>query len=357
MIKCVIWDLDNTVWNGILSEDIEVTLRSGIVDILESFKQKGVVQTIASRNDMEVAKGKLKEMGIDKYFLYPQINWGNKVNSIQKFINGFHFKIEDILFVDDNEFERDQVRSKFSTINISDAKNLTEVFEIAKNLKRLDTTEAIERLELYALEEKRLINKENFSGTDIDFLRDSNIQIELLMANYEELDRIKELIDRTNQLNTTGYRYTKDQLKEMIDNPSYKLYIFKVSDKYGTYGRAALLILRVHLEKRVDIVQLIVSCRLLGRGVAQSLLYLAYLHALSINSTLLTCMFKRNQFNRQMILMFTSNKFKNEDFEKTEEANFFELDITCNKIYLPNWINFLNSENKEINKVLESIKK
>ncbi|MHC4213508.1 MAG: HAD-IIIC family phosphatase [Planctomycetota bacterium] len=83
-IKCIVWDLDDTLWDGILLEKDDVALKPGIREVIQTLDGRGVLHSIASRNNHDDAIGKLKEFGLDKYFLYPQINWSVKSASIAK---------------------------------------------------------------------------------------------------------------------------------------------------------------------------------------------------------------------------------------------------------------------------------
>ena len=74
-IKCVVWDLDNTLWNGVLLENDDISLRDSVVNVIETLDSRGILQSIASRNEVTTAMQKLREFGLHEYFLYPQINW------------------------------------------------------------------------------------------------------------------------------------------------------------------------------------------------------------------------------------------------------------------------------------------
>src|SRR5881296_3740569 len=82
-IKCVVWDLDNTLWEGVLLEDEQVVLRPQVPEIIKTLDSRGILQSIASRNDHAKAIDQLRAFGLDEYFLYPQINWNSKASSIQ----------------------------------------------------------------------------------------------------------------------------------------------------------------------------------------------------------------------------------------------------------------------------------
>src|SRR5947199_5602317 len=83
-IKCVVWDLDHTLWDGILLEDGDVSLKPGVVTIIKALDARGILHSIASRNDQTTAEQKLQQFGLYEYFLFPQINWNAKSASLQE---------------------------------------------------------------------------------------------------------------------------------------------------------------------------------------------------------------------------------------------------------------------------------
>lgn len=88
-VKLVVWDLDNTIWEGVLLEDENVVLREGIIDVIRTLDERGVLQSIASKNDHQTAMEKLEEFGIHEYFLYPQIHWNSK-SRLDSIHHNFH---------------------------------------------------------------------------------------------------------------------------------------------------------------------------------------------------------------------------------------------------------------------------
>ena len=105
-IKCLVWDLDNTLWDEVLLEDRVVFLRDNVVATIEALDSRGILQSIASRNDYDSAMQQLAEFDLDEYFLYPQINWGSKASSIQTIVQSINIGMDTIAFIDDQQFER-----------------------------------------------------------------------------------------------------------------------------------------------------------------------------------------------------------------------------------------------------------
>ncbi len=106
-VKCVVWDLDNTLWNGILVEDgpEKLTLKQGIADTIRSLDERGILHSIASKNNREEALQVLKQFHLDHYFLYPQISWQPKSESVRAIARQLNIGADTLLFVDDSDFE------------------------------------------------------------------------------------------------------------------------------------------------------------------------------------------------------------------------------------------------------------
>ena len=108
-IKCVVWDLDNTIWEGVLLENEHVQLKNNVQGILDELDKRGILLSIASKNIQDKACHKLKEFGILDYFIYPQINWNTKSSSIKKIAASINIGLDTIAFVDDQPFELEEV--------------------------------------------------------------------------------------------------------------------------------------------------------------------------------------------------------------------------------------------------------
>src|SRR5690625_82784 len=108
-VKCVVWDLDNTVWDGVLLEGEGLVVRPGIREAMETFDKRGILQSIASKNEFEPAWERLEKFGLAEFFLYPQIGWGAKSESIRKIAEELNIGLDTFAFFDDQPFERDEV--------------------------------------------------------------------------------------------------------------------------------------------------------------------------------------------------------------------------------------------------------
>ena len=122
-IKCVIWDLDNTLWDGILVLDgsSDLCLKPGIRDVIEGLDLPGILQSVASKNNPADAMDVLKSWNLAEYFLFPQISWNPKSESIASIVQQMNFGADSVLFVDDSPFELEQVRAVLPAVRVLNA--------------------------------------------------------------------------------------------------------------------------------------------------------------------------------------------------------------------------------------------
>ncbi|UCG12327.1 MAG: HAD-IIIC family phosphatase, partial [Deltaproteobacteria bacterium] len=148
-VKCLVWDLDNTVWNGILLEDDEITPREGVVEIIRTLDERGILQSIASRNDYQQAMEKLDMLGLQEYFIYPQINWEAKSVSLKAIAEEINIGINSLAFIDDQAFERDEVAYVHPEVLCIDAADLDQLLEMPALMPRFITDDSRRRRNMY----------------------------------------------------------------------------------------------------------------------------------------------------------------------------------------------------------------
>ena len=272
-VKCVVWDLDNTLWDGTLveTEDPSVLkLKPGILDVIQELDSRGIIQSVASKNDHAAAMAVLERLSVAEYFLYPQIHWNPKSGSVEQIAKRLNIGIDALALIDDTAFERSQVTSVRPQVRTYDAT------EIAGLLARPEfdvpvTAESRSRREMYRAEEKRntLMQAEQ---TDIaDFIRKCNLKMHLFEPNTEdEKLRCYELIVRTNQLNMSGKKYTPEEFQEILARPNHKNFAFSCADDFGEYGIVGFGQYRVEGSTLV-FTEFAMSCRVAGKFVESAL--------------------------------------------------------------------------------------
>jgi len=336
MIKCVIWDLDETIFDGTISEDKELRVRAGVVQILELLHRCGIVPSIASRNEPIPALRWLAEAGIRDYFVYPQISWGAKSQSVGRILADLHFRPDDVLFVDDQEFERDGVKASFPTIHTVNGRNLAEVVELVEESRRSTGLDGCSRIDMYRHEERRLADRETFRGNGAEFLTSCSIEVSIRKALCQDFARLSELMGRTNQVNSGKVLLDEKRFRELRAQIPPCLFVSTVSDRYGTYGQSGLLICEPEAGDTLVIRSLVVSCRLLGKGIAQVLLAVAGALASLTGRAELILRYVPTEFNRQMQLLFVMNGFSR--VAEREGVITFRRYLRQGPIALPPWL-------------------
>ena len=271
-VKCVVWDLDNTIWNGVLLEE-EVTARPDALATVKALDQRGILQSIASRNDHDTAMAALAAHGIEEYFLAPQINWGTKSQSVQAIATTLNLGLDSFAFIDDDPYERAEVTSACPEVRCLDSTAPLEgILELPDFTPEFLTEDAAQRRLMYQQDFARQRAEEAFDGAKESFLATLDMKLSISRATHTDLQRAHELTERTNQLNSTGYTYSLDELAQFIDSPDHLLLVSELSDTFGTYGRIGLALAECRPE-RWTLKLLIVSCRVLSRGIGAVMLH------------------------------------------------------------------------------------
>jgi len=271
VIKCVVWDLDNTLWEGTLLEGDDVRLREKALEIIKELDTRGILQSVASKNDHDYAMETLRRLGIDEYFLYPQINWNSKASSIKNIVASLNINPDAVAFIDDQPFEREEVRSSLPQLHCFDVSELDGLLDLPQLSPRFVTEDSKMRRVMYLTDIERKRAEEQFVGPTEEFLASLQMVVTIAAANEEDLMRAEELTVRTNQLNTTGRAYSYDELDYYRRSDRHQLIIAGLTDKFGSYGKIGLAL--IECDERVWTIRLLLmSCRVISRGVGTILL-------------------------------------------------------------------------------------
>jgi FkbH-like protein len=269
-VKCIIWDLDNTLWSGILVEDgiDKLSLKPGILDIIRSLDERGILQSVSSKNDHDHAVQALKHFQIDDYFLHPQISWQPKSTGVGAIAKHLNIGMDSILFVDDSQFERDQVKAVHPLLRAMDALEYRQLLQMDE-CKGAVTTESKVRRKLYQVETARQEAIEGFGSDYISFLRDAKISLSIRPMTGDNFERVHELTQRTNQMNFSGNRYDRDVLRNIAANPLLDTYVLSCEDRFGSYGIIGFCIID---SREPRITDLMFSCRVQSKRVEHAFL-------------------------------------------------------------------------------------
>ena len=264
-VKCVVWDLDNTLWDGVLVEDGAAALRlkPGIAEILTTLDQRGILQSIASKNDHAPAIEVLRQLQLDHLFLYPQISWSPKSDAIHAIARELNIAAETLLFIDDSAFELEQVRSACPGVRVLDAAHYASLPDIPECQAPV-TAEAAGRRQMYQTEHSRKEVATSFKDDYRAFLTHCNITLTLSTLDRDNLERVHELTQRTNQMNFSGNRYSRDLLEEILEAPHLDTCVLACEDRFGSYGIVGFAVIDRREPRLTD---LMFSCRIQSKRV------------------------------------------------------------------------------------------
>jgi len=269
-IKCVVFDLDNTLWQGILGDDDtnDLVLNKNIIRLIKELDSRGIICSIASKNEFQLAWKKLKELGLSDYFLFPKINWHPKSESISQIAKDLNISIDSIAFIDDNPFERQEVKTNLSGCRVYSNDEVLTLLSYPEFNPKI-SLESKKRRSLYLTEIKRNNFKRKINHNQDDFLRSCNMKLKIYDPRINFL-RCHELIQRSNQFNISGVKYESSEFISLLDNG--RSFCYRISDKFGDYGIVGFF--RVIFDKNsFHLVDYVMSCRVAEKKVEETILY------------------------------------------------------------------------------------
>ncbi|NHI95070.1 MAG: HAD-IIIC family phosphatase [Candidatus Lokiarchaeota archaeon] len=353
--KCIVLDLDNTLWGGIIGEDgIEgIKLDTSFpgnqfVDfqkILLNLNKRGVILAINSKNNyqdaIEVIRNHPAMILKEKNFASIKINWEDKAKNLVEISKEIGIGLDSIVFFDDNPVERELVKQALPEVLVIDLPSSPSLFkQTLENLNIFDqlslTEEDKKRSEMYHARKERK-NLEKSAINIEDYLK--NLDILLIIKEWDDfsLPRISNLILKTNQFNLTTKRYTSKEIQDICIDSSYKIYYLHVKDRFGDEGIVGVAIIK-RVDKIWEIDSLLMSCRVIGRKIEIAFLYKIIEDAKKEYIETIKGTYIRSKKND-----LVSNFYKNVGFrliQEDERHSEWVLKVKESKIIKPEFINF-----------------
>jgi len=258
-IKLVIWDLDDTFWQGTLSEGPVKYITDNHQLVIELSK-RGIVNSICSKNDHSTTIKVLKKQKIAEYFVFPSIDWIPKGRRIQDIIRLAGLRNENVLFIDDNKTNLEEAKFYSPGIQTTSIEMLSDL--ISEGALAGKDDQALTRLKQYKMIEKKSQDQAQSTMSNEEFLRQCQIKVSFHGDSLNHVERILELIERTNQLNYTKIRLKKEQLVEMLKDTRIETRYLRVTDRYGDYG-----ICGFYAKQENRVIHFLFSCRILDMGI------------------------------------------------------------------------------------------
>ncbi|MBO4374497.1 MAG: HAD family hydrolase [Lachnospiraceae bacterium] len=285
--KCLILDLDNTLWGGVIGDDglngIEIgelgtgRAYSDLQKWCMELKKRGILLAVCSKNDEKTAKEPFEKhpdmvLRLSDLVMFVA-NWDDKATNIKRIQSALDIGMDSLVFVDDNPFERELVRTQLPQVTVPELpEDPANYLSFLQSLHLFETVsfsgEGSKRTEQYRTEAKRRSEKEVF--TDInDYLRSLDMKAKAEPFDEYHYPRIAELSQRSNQFNLRTIRYSEEDIKRIALSDRYITIYYELEDKFGDYGLISAVIIEKTGEKEGFIDTWFMSCRVLKRGMEE----------------------------------------------------------------------------------------
>jgi FkbH-like protein len=271
-IKCVAWDLDNTLWNGVIGDAGAdgVEPNSDMIRLIRHFDERGILQTIVSKNHHEVAWPKIEQLGLADYFLYPAIHWGPKSRSLQQIADELNINVDTFAMIDDSPFERHEVSQLLPQVRVYDPAMGPALIQDSAFDVPVSAESGTRRLQ-YLTEARRRRVHQSWRGDYDEFLRSCHMVLKIRQPGEAEFSRCLELLQRSNQFNLNGHSYQESDFRQLLNSSSQECFCFEVTDDFGGYGIVGVAAFELTPDGAV-LVDFVMSCRVAQKKVEATFL-------------------------------------------------------------------------------------
>lgn len=351
--KVLVVDLDNTLWGGVIGEDGMAGIQVGpefpgaayqaLQRALLDLSRKGILLAVCSKNNLDDAMEALeKHPGMllrAKHFAALRVNWTDKQQNLREIAQELNVGIDALAFLDDNPFEREQVRVALPGVIVIDLpRNPLEYASAVRNCAALErltlSAEDQRRTEMYASQKHRAGAEQTFLSKE-DFFRFLEQEAELEPVSDLTLARIAQLTQKTNQFNLTTRRYTEPQIAEMAQKPDWHIFSIRVSDRFGDQGLVGVAI--THDEgEQCEVDTFLLSCRVIGRTVETALLSHLAKSAAERGRKRLVGWFLPTKKNAPARDFYRQHGFERQ--ESNGAGSLWALELSRSTLRCPDWI-------------------
>lgn len=334
--KCVVWDLDNTLWDGVCLEET-VEIKPEISEVIRELDSRGILNSIASRGDEDLALSILGKYNLRDLFLFPQINWQPKSKNILKISSNLNIELDSIAFIDDDEFELQQILYMLPGVLTFPAKDAKYLPRYAEFSPSEITTEAKVRRKLYQAENERSKEELKFK-TRKEFLISCQMKLTIRPIREDDISRVLELMTRTHQLNTTGIILSKEEINKLYKHSkeNKKIFVAELEDRFGWYGIVGVAMYETEDELwRLN--YLAISCRVMGRGIEKAILITLIKKAMENDYKTFKAEFFDTGRNKMMRGLYQMSGFVNESKSRNSNHIIFSA-MVKDLANVPDWI-------------------
>jgi FkbH-like protein len=345
--KCIVLDLDNTLWGNIIGEDGFEGIKLGpypegrsfveFQKVIKSLSENGIILAINSKNNQQDAMKAINEhphmILREKDFSCIKINWNDKISNMREISNELNIGLDSIVFFDDDPVNRELLRMSIPEINTVELpKDPSTYAQILRNLNDFNTLKITKddthRKIMYKQEQNRQKLESSTENLN-EYLKKLDIKIKIKLDDKFSISRISQLILKTNQFNLTTKRYQEEQIKEFVKDETMIVGCSEIEDKFGENGITNVFIIKTKPNEWI-IDTFLLSCRIMGRGIEEGIIGKILEIAKNKGIEKITATFIPTEKNKP-----AENFLKNYGFEKEKENWIFLLK---NEIKIPDYL-------------------
>jgi FkbH-like protein len=352
--KCVVLDLDNTLWGGVVGEDGPQGIRLGSTApgseyvefqrFLATLPQRGILLAIASKNNpddaLEVIRGHEAMVLREGAFSALRINWRPKPENLASIAEELNIGVDSLVYVDDNPDEREQMRQllpQVLTVDLPrDPALYRSTLERLPELQVLGITEE-DRLRAGQYVAKREREQIRVQAASVDdYLRSLGIKVAIDPLTEPDVSRVAQLFQRTNQFNVTTRRYDAGAVLRILGDSAWRSWTLRASDRFGDHGLVATALARANgTEWTLD--SFLMSCRVIGYGIETALLADIIAAATAAGATRLRGEFIPTKKNVPARDLFARHGFQLAD-KRSDGGELWTYDFAAGPLAFPHWI-------------------
>lgn len=348
--KCLILDLDNTMWGGIIGDDGMENIQLGhglgigkafteFQEWMKKLKNRGIILAVCSKNTESIAKEpfeKHPEMVLELNDIAVfKANWDNKADNIREIQSILNIGFDSMVFLDDNPFERNMVRQNVPGVTVPELpEDPGEYLEYLYSLNLFETVSYssadVERTQQYQVEAQRITMQKSFTN-EAEFLKNLEMVSEVRSFDKFNTPRVSQLSQRSNQFNLRTVRYLESDIEKISNDVNYHNFCFTLSDRYGDNGLICVVIFEKKSKETLFINTWLMSCRVLKRGMENFTLNTIVKYA------------KENGF-KKIIGEYIATQKNSMVEEHYQELGFLPMDLDGQNLYKLEIDNYINKE-------------
>jgi len=288
--KCIVIDLDNTLWGGVVGEDGFDGIKIGDDSIgrayvefqkrLLALHERGIILAINSKNNFDDAIKVLNEhpnmILREEHFACLKINWNDKVSNMKEIANELNIGLDSMVFFDDDPVNREFIKTNVPqvlTVDLpNDPSDFADVLIMMNDFNVLQITDEDKKRGKMYLQQRKRTELEKSSSNIEEFLKQLNVEVKIKQADEFTIPRISQLTLKTNQFNLTTQRYQEEEIRKFINDPNKIVGCAQVVDKFGDNGITGVFIVNKDNSSEWTLDTFLLSCRVMGRGVEDGML-------------------------------------------------------------------------------------